>query len=305
MSMFDNYDNLSSSYKPNNNEQCITINKVYNDNIPKKEYNHNGVFIGYSWNYGDTVSIPYSVNKTIKVEEDAIIYLDRDQAPSSTTIGIFGQKAYNSIDKKCWICKTLDQDVYNWVEQDKFTYPSNGTKEMLIINDLDMISKSIKFTISNFRKEEIYSTESNGSSNMTIYIDEELSKKLVKGLYYANFSIIDGNNYKNDESFILLVKDEYKTFDSDNNSSVATKSIEELIADAVKIYLEEHPVKIDIDEFLSVESTNPVQNKIITQEIHNILEELDNIKSSVPSVDYITSAEIDTLFDEVSENENI
>ena len=136
---------------------------------------------------------------------------------------------------------------------------------MLIINDLDMISKSIKFTISNFRKEEIYSTESSGSSNMTIYIDEELSKKLVKGLYYANFSIIDGNNYKNDESFILLVKDEYKTFDSDNNSSVATKSIEELIADAVKIYLEEHPVKIDI----------------------------------------ITNAEIDTLFDEVSENENI
>ena len=66
-------------------------------------------------------------------------------------------------------------------------------------------------------------------------------------------------------SFILLVKDEYKTFDSDNNSSVATKSIEELIADAVKIYLEEHPVKIDI----------------------------------------ITNAEIDTLFDEVSENENI
>lgn len=130
--MFDSYNNLSTSYIPNNQKITDTFNRIeFNNKEPRKEFSNDGLFIGYSWNYGDTVEIPYSIYKTIPVEDNAIIYYESGKGPSKDTVGLLNQKAYNIVDLKLWICKTLDQSIYNWVEQDKFTYPTHGKKWLL------------------------------------------------------------------------------------------------------------------------------------------------------------------------------
>lgn len=293
MSMFDNYHDLSNSYKPNNSEKEIVLNKIYDNKLPKKEYNHNGVFIGYSWNYGDTVSIPYSLNKKIYVEEDSIVYIDKNMVPSSSTYGKYGQKAYNLIDKKSWVCKTLDKNTFEWIEQPKFIYPVNGSKEVILINETDASTTSIIFTICNFRKEEIYHIETNGSTDITIDIDEELSKRLIKGLYYARFSTSSANGFKNDESFLILVKDSYNITDVSIHEDTPSKSIEQLIADAVEEYLRTHDVRVHVDDYLSIESEDPVQNKVITQQIFDILDNLSDISDDIQ---YIKN-DIDNIFE--------
>ena len=137
--MFDNYNNLSTSYIPNNQNITDTFNRIeFNNKEPRKEFSNDGLFIGYSWNYGDTVEIPYSIYKTIPVEDNAIIYYESGKGPSKDTVGLFNQKAYNIVDLKLWICKTLDQSIYNWVEQDKFTYPTHGKKMVTLNSDIDM-----------------------------------------------------------------------------------------------------------------------------------------------------------------------
>ena len=95
--MFDSYSNLSDIYVPDNTTKrqntfvYFTGNKDIN-----REYNIKREFIGYSWSYGDTVLLNLSMEKKIMVEEDAIVYDEYEQFPDSSTIGIKGQRAYNT-----------------------------------------------------------------------------------------------------------------------------------------------------------------------------------------------------------------
>ena len=145
--MFTNYEDLSSVYVPNNEKAELENNKVIDLSLPKKEYDNSGKFVGYSWNYGETLTIPYSVNKVIYVEEDALVYDISGVSPSISTIGTFGQKAYNTADRKSWVCKTLDSSKYIWEEQDEFTYPENGKKPISIKFIQDVSDKFIEFSI--------------------------------------------------------------------------------------------------------------------------------------------------------------
>lgn len=79
MTMFDNYNNLNSSYHPNNMAEYLPDTYIeYTDKLPRKEFNLCGEFIGYSWNYGDTLTLEIPINPTIKVEADAIIFTEKE-----------------------------------------------------------------------------------------------------------------------------------------------------------------------------------------------------------------------------------
>ena len=265
--MFDNYNNLSTSYIPNNQKITDTFNRIeFNNKEPRKEFSNDGLFIGYSWNYGDTVEIPYSIYKTIPVEDNAIIYYESEKGPSKDTVGLLNQKAYNIVDLKLWICKTLDQSIYNWVEQDKFTYPTHGKKMVTLNSDIDMSDKSIEVNICNFRKEVIYTETFSGQTSVKVNIDKDLSKKLLKGIYYITFSIV-GEDYKNlDESLFILVKDEVLAYNISETPGSSQNNLYDAIIGVIRDYLNHHSDELFDSEFNS-ESNIGLQNRIITNEI--------------------------------------
>lgn len=207
--MFDSYSNLSDIYVPNNSEKKFYYYTVFNDNLIKKEYNIKGEFIGYSWAYGDTLVIPYNLNKIIYVEDNAIVYQAEGEAPTTETVGIKSQKAYNVYDIKSWTCETLDQATYDWVEDKEFTYPTNGTKQIILVTEKDIHDKKIIFTIKNFRQELIYSHEYPATDMVSIDINEELSKKLLKGTYSCYIDMVRENDlaFRNCSKFYITIVD--------------------------------------------------------------------------------------------------
>ena len=265
--MFDNYNNLSTSYIPNNQKITDTFNRIeFNNEEPRKEFSNDGLFIGYSWNYGDTVEIPYSIYKTIAVEDNAIIYYESGEGPSKDTAGLLNQKAYNVADLKLWICETLDQSIYNWVEQNKFTHPTTGKKMVTLNSDIDMSDKSIEVNICNFRKEVIYTETFSGKTTIKVNIDKDLSKKLLKGIYYITFYIV-GEDYKSlDESLFILVKDEAVAYDVSQVSGLHQNNLYGAIINVISDYINHHSDELFDSEFNS-ESNIGLQNKVITNEI--------------------------------------
>lgn len=218
MSIFDNYENLSSTYVPNNQKEVLEKQNIFIPSIPKKEYDALGNFLGYSWSYGDTLSFDVLLSKIIKVENDAIVYDIAGLSPDSSTIGIKGQRAYNIIDIKSWTCETLDQTIYNWVEDDVFKYPElSGTKEISLKTFKNIDNKSILFVIKNFREEIIYSKKYDANTEIKIDIDKELSSKLLQGIYYAYIDIFDDEYSENCLKFLILIKDSRS-----NNSNTAS-----------------------------------------------------------------------------------
>ena len=206
--MFDSYSNLSGIYVPNNSEKNFYYYRLFNDNEIKKEYNIKGDFIGYSWVYGTTLIIPYSLNKIIYVEEDALIFDVEGEEPTTETIGIKGQRAYNTYDIKSWTCETLDQATYNWVEDKEFTYPINGTKEITLVTEKDTLGKTVLFTIKNFRHEVVYSNEYPVANIINLTIDDELSKKLLKGTYNCYIDLIEDEvSFANCAKFNITITD--------------------------------------------------------------------------------------------------
>ena len=201
--MFDSYSNLSDIYVPDNitNHQDTFV-RFSNSEI-NKEYNIKGDFVGYSWNYGDTVSLGISMSKRIMVEEDAIIYEESGQHPDSSTIGIKGQRAYNTKEIRSWTCETLDQTDYNWAEDIEFKYPEFGNKE-IFENDNE---KKVLFEIKNFRKENVYSSEIPYSGLLRVDITKEIAEILLKGVYGFYFTLVGENSSNMFMMFSVTIKD--------------------------------------------------------------------------------------------------
>lgn len=212
--MFTNYENLSSVYVPNNRNIELENNTTLNLNLPRKEYDITGKFIGYSWSYGETLVIPYSVDKVIYVEEDALVFDAAGASPSTSTVGTFGQKAYNTADRKSWVCRTLDNAEYAWEEQAEFTYPLNGNKKIVLVSSQDIDNVSIEFSISNFRREKVYSVIYPSARDVSLVIDSELSNKLIDGIYYCTVTILRASDKRVDSEFVLLVKDRESFYES-------------------------------------------------------------------------------------------
>lgn len=205
--MFDSYSNLSDIYVPDNTTPTLNTFVLFDNNAVKKEYNIKREFIGYSWGYGDTPTIEIALSKKIRVEEDAIVFYNSEEEPSSSTVGIKGQRAYNAVDIKSWTCTTLDTTNYVWVEDSTFKYPENGTKEISLKTFPDIENKTVNFTIKNFRKEVVYNEKFSAVSPFFIHITKEISDKLLQGVYTCYVELYDETSYISCMKFTIIIKD--------------------------------------------------------------------------------------------------
>ena len=211
MSLFTNYDNLRDTYFPNNRTADLQRRRIrVSDEFPHKEYNLCGDFIGYSWNYGDTPTLTFHLNPRVYVEDDAIIYTEDNYAPTTSTVGKLGQRAYNTYDLKEWVCTTLDQDVYTWELQKEFTIPNQKFecgKEIVLQIFKEFVGYNITVTIFNFRMESIKSFTLNSiSDDVGIYIDKDTSAELLKGIYYCSLTVERDNDIRVFYQYPLIIK---------------------------------------------------------------------------------------------------
>lgn len=183
--MFDSYNNLSPDYVPNNSsprKQDTTIS--YDTNLPYKEYNLKGTFIGYSWNYGDTFSLTFDARDKITINKDSIVYKNEGECPTETTQGLYsGHKAYNLCDSKSWTLQGVSNGYYIWKEDESLSYPVNGDLEVYI--NRDMTDKVLSVEIFNFRWEKIHTFTSMNAQKIVCDFNSEISNSLLRGLYYC------------------------------------------------------------------------------------------------------------------------
>lgn len=184
MSMFDSYDYIDPEYIPNNTKPTIYYNMVpFYKSIPYPEFNIKGELVDYKWTRGDTLTLQFSTNKEIFIEDDALVYTLENEGPTESTKGIIGQRAYNTTDLFSWTCTEViyaNTVLYTWEKDYVLMYPENGTRRITLTPDLSLKELQVKFF--NFRGEEVL-TRNIGHSPATLNIDEELSNSLLPGLY--------------------------------------------------------------------------------------------------------------------------
>lgn len=199
MGMFDMYDNLQDYYVPNNLRPCPP--KPCDDKLiqecvkkPYEEYNAEGKLIGYYWYYGDTINLEFNIDGDIIVEDNAIIYTAINETPTEQTSGVIGQKAYNVIDLKSWTCTAIDSlnNTYTWTEDSQFTNPESGDRNIYVTAQDFMKDKQVTVELYNFRREPIITKTYAGSTQIIFAIDKDISKQLVRGVYYCSLTVWSG-----------------------------------------------------------------------------------------------------------------
>lgn len=68
MNMFKNYENIPENYVPNNQNTYMNDNRL--PRKPMEVYNANNELIGYSWVYGDGVTLEFTITGNIKNRGD-------------------------------------------------------------------------------------------------------------------------------------------------------------------------------------------------------------------------------------------
>lgn len=197
MRMFSNYQDLAANYTPNNLRYEFPIlshcSKLCSSDKtkPYEEYNVEGELVGYFWNYGDTLNLDFSIDGEVTVEGDAIVLTTYNLSPDVSTKGYVGQRCYNVLDLKSWTCTSVDKDKYTWTLDTEFTYPSESDRSVYISAQDYLVNKDIEVTLYNFRMEPIVIKHFTGNSQVLFDIDAELSRKLVKGIYYCSMRVYD------------------------------------------------------------------------------------------------------------------
>lgn len=255
MSQFDKFNNTTNTYIPDNTSLRIKDkNKELDLNLPKKDYNLKGDFISYSWNKGDTLSLKFSVNKEITVENNALIFEISGESPSSTE-GYLHQRAYNLVDIKSWTCNAISEEFgSSWIEDKVFTYPSIGSVTHLIP---DMNGKSLLGEILNFRQEVIYAQQFDNVNEAEIEINKELSEKLTTGIYYCRASVVAENTSYMYKQYMIHVT----VADDGEEKKLDVCEYERVVPNNSDII---------VDSELSPVSLNPVQNKVIYYALQNL-----------------------------------
>lgn len=186
MGMFDNYDNLSPDYIPDNSSPKVVVRqRIYDTELPKKLFNIRGKFIGYLVNEGDTYNLDLGLECKVLVEVDALHFTQPGDGPTKNTSGYVGKKAYNTTDIVSYICSevvhnTPDTIEYIWTKEDKFTYPSIG--EVLLYFHPYGEHNIVEVSILNFRGE-IITTICLDNQQAKLVVDKELSDLLPQGTY--------------------------------------------------------------------------------------------------------------------------
>ena len=192
MGMFLNYDNIAKNYTPNNLMCSFPVGKSYTklDPIqaskPYEEYNVKGELIGYFWRYGEALNLEFNIDGEITVEDDALILTSKGSVPSSTD-GRIHQRAYNVADERSWTCEYINNGECIWVEDNDFTYSEEG-KSVYVTAESYMSDKQVEVTLYNFRMEPIHTEVFPGTTKVILTITPELSKKLLRGIYYCSLT---------------------------------------------------------------------------------------------------------------------
>ena len=196
MSMFLNYHNISDNYKPNNLICTFpVVGKSYTKldpvqaSKPYEEYDSKGNLIGYFWHYGETLNLEFNIDGEITVEDGAMILTSKGSTPSPLE-GALMQRAYNIADKRSWTCTDIVDNTFVWTEDAEFTYDESGKSVYVTAADY-MKDKQVDVTLYNFRMEPIHSETFDGNTKIIFPITTELSKKLVKGIYYCSLTVFN------------------------------------------------------------------------------------------------------------------
>ena len=195
MSMFLNYHNISDNYKPNNLICTFPVGKSYTKldpvqaSKPYEEYDSKGNLIGYFWHYGETLNLEFNIDGEITVEDGAMILTSKGSTPSPLE-GALMQRAYNTADKRSWTCTDIVDNTFVWTEDAEFTYDESGKSVYVTAADY-MKDKQVDVTLYNFRMEPIHSETFDGNTKIIFPITTELSKKLVKGIYYCSLTVFN------------------------------------------------------------------------------------------------------------------
>lgn len=193
--MFKNYQNINPDYIPDNttctHTHCRSYTKLCPTTAskPYEEYDAKGNLIGYSWRYGETLNLDFNIDGEITVEDTAIILKAAGQLPP-VDYGVIGQRAYNIVDLKSWTCTAIIDGRCEWAEDKPFKYDETADRSVYITADAYLKDKSIIVTLYNFRFEEVVRQSFKGSSHVVFPIDSDLSKKLVKGIYYCTMFVV-------------------------------------------------------------------------------------------------------------------
>ena len=103
MGMFDNYDNMSNGYIPDNMHDPVEYTTLEIKTDPLVTETNLSGRENYAWNFGEVFNIEFDTKRTILVEENALVYNISGECPDERTIGVVGQKAYNTVDIKSWV----------------------------------------------------------------------------------------------------------------------------------------------------------------------------------------------------------
>ena len=202
MGMFDNYDN--NSYTAYNlTPPTISRGILTNFKTPLYTLDKQGNVDRFLWVEGEQFDLQLSAKTKVLVPKGSIIFYAAGEKPSSSTIGIVGNKCYNVQDFISWTLHAIntDQDnniTYEWVKDDLFECLQEGGEEIELSPILSNGSFSIK--ILNFRREVLYEYETDDNT-VTIPINKEDTPELKQGQYFIDL-------YINEESSSYFV-DEY------------------------------------------------------------------------------------------------
>lgn len=216
MGMFLNYHNIADNYTPNNLICSFPVGKSYTKLDPLKtskpyeEYDFEGNLIGYFWHYGETLNLEFNIDGEITVESDSIIFSNKGECPNISTQGKVNQRAYNIVDFRSWTCTSvIDDTYYVWEEDAEFEYDESSSTSIYVPAQYYLEDKFVQITIYNFRLEPLYQESTKAGTSVVFEIDPELSRKMVKGIYYCSLLVYNDDTQKtifSPKDCTLLVK---------------------------------------------------------------------------------------------------
>ena len=213
--MFTNYNNIDPSYVPNNMHLVNKTVKSYTKlapvalSKPYELYNAKNELEGYFWYHGESITLDFSIEGEITLENDALIYSNKGEYPTNLTEGYIGQKAYNTADYSCWECVAVEENDYMWVPNGTVKYDPDLTRSVYIDAKDYLKDKMVDFKIFDFRMNENYLKTIKGTESARFEISPDLSKKMLPGIYSCSLSVYnDEMNQKifGNDSCKLLVK---------------------------------------------------------------------------------------------------
>lgn len=197
MGMFTNYQQeLVKVYQPNNLVNAfptpITDSKLKSlpEGKPYEEYDAKGNLIGYCWKQGETLNLEFNIEGELTVEDNALVSFIKGETPENLSVDSESRRYYNVFDMKSWTA-FRDGDDVTWVEDQEFTYPESDSeftlKRIFIPAENYLEDKQVVVTLFNFRMEPIHTWNSGVTrSKVVCPIDKELSRTLVRGIYYCS-----------------------------------------------------------------------------------------------------------------------